>query len=97
MRFRSVLADCLVDLRATWITWGHGAPLDSVTVSHAAWADDTWVLDSTQLGLESMRQELRIAAQSQTGLVMRWEKCACAQATGPPRPPPAEDIMLSKM
>lgn len=57
MLFRWVLADCMADFRGRWIRQGHGACLDTVTVSHVAWADDTWVFDSTQEGLEAMLQD----------------------------------------
>lgn len=71
--FRWVLADCMSDLHSSWEAPGQGAPLDSDTVFHAAWADFTWVFDSTRDGLESMLQDLKVAARKQTGLVTRWK------------------------
>lgn len=53
-----------------------------------AWADDTWVLDASQHGLHQMLRQLSPHAWQTTGLDIRWEKCAYAQATGKRRQPP---------
>lgn len=83
MFFRWGLTDCMASLHEGWVCLGHGAHLDTVTVSHAAWAEDTWAFDGTQHGLEGMLQDLAREAGFNTGVAIRWAKCGYAQAYGP--------------
>lgn len=79
MLFRWVLQDCLEPLHEEWTRNGRGVSLDSRTLTHVAWADDTWLLDATRAGLESMLRDVATRADLETGLVLRWDKCSVAE------------------
>lgn len=79
MLFRWVLQDCLEPLHLEWTQNGRGMGLDSRTLTHVPWADDTWLLDAERAGLESMLREVANRADLETGLLLRWEKCAVAE------------------
>lgn len=63
----------MVSWHEGWVCEGHGVQLDTVTISHVAWADDTWVFGGTQSGLEGLLQNLAREARLNAGLVIPWE------------------------
>lgn len=69
------------EIHTSWSATGHGSWLDGVGITHVAWADDTWVLASTQSGLDSMVSQLSPHAWKTAGLAIHWDKCAYAEAT----------------
>lgn len=56
--------------------WSGVARSSALTVTHVAWADDTWFLNDTQHGLDQMLTELAVDVRRRTRLVHHWEKCA---------------------
>lgn len=79
MLFRWVLQDCL----------------DERTMTHVAWADDTWLLDATRAGLEEMLRDVATRAEVETGLIPRWDKCWVAEVMHRGASPAAEQPPLT--
>lgn len=71
MLFRLVLQDALEPLHDQWVRQGRGIELQSRTLTHVAWADDTWLLDSTRSGLQELLQDVAHRVGETTGLAIR--------------------------
>lgn len=60
--FRWILQDCTATLREVWLQSGPGLELQTAARAQFAWADDTWLVDATQEGLNTILSELQGAA-----------------------------------
>ena len=78
MLFRWCLQDALQDCRAEWAVCGYGVPIDGRRVTHLVWADDTWLVATSQEVLAAMYTSLQDAAWRKVGLRLRPEKCSVA-------------------
>lgn len=89
MMFRWVVHDCTNKLQETWRQRGGGLKLQSRVLPHVVLADDTWPMDATPAGLDTLSPELWDAARSDAGLAIKREKCSYANCSHTPHPAPA--------
>lgn len=97
MIVRWALQDCTQELQESWLQRGFGLELQSRVLTHLAWADNTWLMDSTQLGLDTMWCELRDAAWKAAGLEIKWGKCSYANCSRDPTPAQSTCAQLQRI
>lgn len=92
MIFRWVLQDGLMPLHNRRVDARRGILAEEETLTHLAWADDTWLFSDNPASAEIMLSELESVGARETALLFRWDKCTVMEVPREaPQPEPEAD------